>query len=771
MENLFGDAFEIESIENVEVIDTDPNVYVKRAEEELKNRRYRNAINEMDDAIKYCEDKALYMLEKVKILNASSYVHNNMRMECINYIKNNLNTFYSDLNINKFIEIIGYYNDCFNKSKSNITEVLKSKGIPYILGEGYSNEEYINKGLILKKAEIALLEKRLDDALSHISIIEYKYSMDRDCFMVKGQIFKSLKDYDNAIACFSRIISNDILDFEAILQLNITKCIKYKKVIVGAILVIIILILTQFMLFKNGILPSHVKSYDINVSNGRYIKEYDDSIVIPLGETIDIDLQYKLIPFYGELGDISYTVEDETIISVDGNKKVTGLKTGETNLNVLRNGEIEHTIAFSVVVSKVDSIELNYDNELSYVGDYANVIPRVFREYNFNEENKIIYKSSNESVLTINENGEIKAVGVGVADISVTCDNITVEDEIIINPFVEDIIVDPKIEIEVGDTYKFDLSIKTMPENANHPQVTYELGSSSSDNSSYYYSTTLSSDDILELNNDGSIKAISEGTQEVIIKCGNYTENTTVVVNKKSIQNSKVENLKGTSSINENYLKVELSWDHLNIEDNHSYNIYAKYDDSDFSLVRNVDCNINDYNSKDSKKISETVSFDISDENGSINIPIYVEAINNIGEKSDKSNIVNISVNYKNNNNNNSNNINTDIDNTFQDELKDKVELISMDEGAKLVREALNPKYSEHNGVFIYGYSYSDMLNNNGERNYDEPIVEVTYYLRSEFTYNPPFSLSRQAIVNRKTKEVIDFGYRNGRTNKELGFF
>lgn len=778
MENLFGDAFEIESIENVEVIDTDPNVYVKRAEEELKNRRYRNAINEMDDAIKYCEDKALYMLEKVKILNASSYVHNNMRMECINYIKNNLNTFYSDLNINKFIEIIGYYNDCFNKSKSNITEVLKSKGIPYILGEGYSNEEYINKGLILKKAEIALLEKRLDDALSHISIIEYKYSMDRDCLMVKGQIFKSLKDYDNAIACFSRIISNDILDFEAILQLNITKCIKYKKVIVGAILVIIILILTQFMLFKNGILPSHVKSYDINVSNGRYIKEYDDSIVIPLGETIDIDLQYKLIPFYGELGDISYTVEDETIISVDGNKKVTGLKTGETNLNVLRNGEIEHTIAFSVVEPKVDSIELSYDSKLSYVGDYANVIPRVFREYNFNEENKIIYKSSNESVLTINENGEIKAVGVGVADISVTCDNITVEDEIIINPFVEDIIVDPKIEIEVGDTYKFDLSIKTMPENANHPQVTYELGSSSSDNSSYYYSTTLSSDDILELNNDGSIKAISEGTQEVIIKCGNYTENTTVVVNKKSIQNSKVENLKGTSSINENYLKVELSWDHLNIEDNHSYNIYAKYDDSDFSLVRNVDCNINDYNSKDSKKISETVSFDISDENGSINIPIYVEAINSMGEKSKKSNIVNISANYNNPNNNSNSNPNNNSDssnsnnlnNGFQDKLENEVVLISMDEGAKLVREALNPKYSENDGIFVYGYSYSYMLTD-GERNYDEPIVCVTYYLRSEYTYNPPYSLSRSAIVNRKTKEVIDFGYRNGRTNKELGFF
>ena len=167
--------------------------------------------------------------------------------------------------------------------------------------------------------------------------------------MVKGKIFKSLKEYDNAIACFSTIINKDILEFGAILQLNITKCIKYKKVIVGAILAIIILILTQFMLFKYGILPSHVNSYDINVSNGRYIKDYVNSIVIPLDETIDIDLQYKMTPFYGKLGDISYTVEDETIISVDGNNKVTGLKIGETNLNVLINGKIEHTVAFSVV--------------------------------------------------------------------------------------------------------------------------------------------------------------------------------------------------------------------------------------------------------------------------------------------------------------------------------------------------------------------------------------------------------------------------------------
>ena len=275
MGNLFGDAFEIESIENVEVIDTDPNVYVKRAEEELKNRRYRNAINEINDAIKYSEDKEHYMLEKVKILNASSYAKSNMRMECINYIKNNLNTFYSDLNIHEFVEVIGYYNNCFNKSKSNITEVLKSKGIPYILGKGYSDEEYINKQLILKKAEVALLEKRLDDALSHINIIEYKYSMDRDCWMVKGQIFKSLKDYDNAIDCFSQITSKVLLDFEAILAINITRCIKYKKVIIGAILAIIILILIQFMLFKYGILPSRVNSYDINVSNGSYELSYD----------------------------------------------------------------------------------------------------------------------------------------------------------------------------------------------------------------------------------------------------------------------------------------------------------------------------------------------------------------------------------------------------------------------------------------------------------------------------------------------------------------
>ena len=364
MDDLFGSTFEIESIESVEVIDTDPNIYVKRAEDELKNRRYRNAINEIDDAIKYCEDKEHYMLEKVKILNACSYAQSNMRIECINYIKNNLNIFYSELNINEFIKIIGYYNDCFKQSKSNIAEVLKSKGIPYILGEGYSGEEYINRQLILNKAEVALLEKRLDDALSHISIIEDKYSVDIDCLMVKGKIFKSLKDYDNAIACFSTIINKDILEFGAILQLNITKCIKYKKVIVGAILAIIILILTQFMLFKYGILPSHVNYYDINVSNGRYIKDYVNSIVIPLDETIDIDLQYKMIPFYGKLGDISYTVEDETIISVDGNNKVTGLKIGETNLNVLINGKIEHTVAFSIVEPTVDSIELSYGSKL-----------------------------------------------------------------------------------------------------------------------------------------------------------------------------------------------------------------------------------------------------------------------------------------------------------------------------------------------------------------------------------------------------------------------
>lgn len=355
MGNLFDDVFEIESIENVEVIDTDPNVYVKRAERELKIRRYRNAINEIDDAIKYSKDKNHYILEKIRILSAISYTQNNMRTECVNYIKDNLYTFYKDFNIEEFIEIIGYYNECFRHSKSNIIKILRRKNIPYVLGEEYYGEKIIDKQLILKKVETALLENRLNDAQSHIRIIEDKFFiyMDRDYLMVKGKIYKALKDYDNAIDCFSKVISQSFFDFRASLEIFIIRFIKHKKVILGTILLIIILIITQFMLFKFGILPSYVKIYNVNIINGEYIKHYyDNSIAIPLGGTVDIDLKYKLIPFYGELGDISYTVEDETIISVDGNNKVTGLKTGKTNLNILRNGKIEYNIPFNIVESK-----------------------------------------------------------------------------------------------------------------------------------------------------------------------------------------------------------------------------------------------------------------------------------------------------------------------------------------------------------------------------------------------------------------------------------
>ena len=51
-----------------DVQDSNPNLYVERAEEALKNGRYEDALKEIDQAISFSDGQVNYKYEKVKIL-------------------------------------------------------------------------------------------------------------------------------------------------------------------------------------------------------------------------------------------------------------------------------------------------------------------------------------------------------------------------------------------------------------------------------------------------------------------------------------------------------------------------------------------------------------------------------------------------------------------------------------------------------------------------------------------------------------------------------
>ncbi|MGL5330565.1 MAG: Ig-like domain-containing protein [Peptostreptococcaceae bacterium] len=604
-----------------------PEIYEQKAREELENKRYRFAINEINEAIKYSTDKVQYMLIKVEILSEASKNDGTFKKECMKYISSHLNYFYERLSCEKFIEVIKYYNECFVKYDSDIIDILKSKKIPYVLAYDYSSDKVISTKEIIDKASKCKDDNKLVEALEHIRILETKNIMCRESNILKQQILEGLQNYSPINDNNKTNLDNEHIEENKEDMNSENKYKDKKKKISIGILIVITLLLGQFILYATGVIPSNMYSYELQINSGKYAYlDYEEGIAMPINEEVNFELNYKLMPFYGNKGEIEYSV-DSDIVSIDENNNLRSNRFGETSLNVVRNGEIVHSFVIKVVKPSVQNISLEYSGELNYVGDVASIIPNIKREYDFGESDKVTYKSSNESVISVDEFGVIRAVGVGSAYIVVTCEGTTFEDNIIISPYVEDIKIDSNVELEVGDTHKLKVSVKTNPVNSKQPDLKFEL---------------VDNKNVLEIDSRGNIKAIKSGTQDIKITCGNKSEKITVKINKKSIKNSIVENLKVKSSIDGTNLILDLTWNALDIENEHEYEVYAK-NNGQYELIDSVKHNIESGN----KVLSTKITIDISDKNGRINVPIYVIASDGENE-SKRSETIYVSEDYKN---------------------------------------------------------------------------------------------------------------------------
>lgn len=158
---MFGEA-EILGEELVQ--DIDPNLYVKRAEEALKNGKYSDAINEIDKAIEYAENKFDYIYQKVQILFSIGKYSN-----CYNLIMKEVYPKFESLSKEHKEEVYVYIAKCFKKCNMNpenfefiilapngegmyksIQDAINSTNKRIYLTNGIYNENFlINKNITL----------------------------------------------------------------------------------------------------------------------------------------------------------------------------------------------------------------------------------------------------------------------------------------------------------------------------------------------------------------------------------------------------------------------------------------------------------------------------------------------------------------------------------------------------------------------------------------------------------------------------------------------
>lgn len=254
---------------------------------------------------------------------------------------------------------------------------------------------------------------------------------------------------------------------------------------------------------------------------GKNFKTWSFELVVPSLQKFDmfteatftVDLETKVfsgenlldeIAVYGtmEIGD-GYNIQNYYPF------EITNIK---YTLDDGSEGEIEPPIEEPDEVLATD-ISLDVTNVELYVGNsktiHASVAPS-------NYTNSIAWSSSDESIVTVNSTGIIKAINLGTATITAKIDNVSASCvvNVISAPTVESIVLsNSEINLFVGNE-------KTITATLNPEGVSEDI-IWSSDNSN-----------VATVNQNGTITAISEGVANITATCGNITATCKVNVSK-----------------------------------------------------------------------------------------------------------------------------------------------------------------------------------------------------------------------------------------------
>ena len=226
-----------------------------------------------------------------------------------------------------------------------------------------------------------------------------------------------------------------------------------------------------------------------------------------------------------EAGSLIYQSSDESIVKVDANGTITAVGAGQTNVTAIFSGNKKYAPSSKtalVTVYPLDiptEITVNRTIELDF-NDTVN-IGAVLNPSNAGD---LTYESSNTSVVTVDAEGVISAVGVGEANISVNFEgvsgrflksNATVL--VRVNPVATDIAAQDSISLAIDETATLDAVL--TPSTAG--SLTY-LSSNSS---------------VASVDGDGIVKAVGVGNAVITVNfegSSNYlasSKDITVTVN------------------------------------------------------------------------------------------------------------------------------------------------------------------------------------------------------------------------------------------------
>ena len=394
------------------------------------------------------------------------------------------------------------------------------------------------------------------------------------------------------------------------------KSFRENKRLIRLVVIIPLLLVGQYFMFSKGVISPIVKGVEIKIIGGNYIKDLD-KYIIKLGDDVEISAgNYVKIPGYAKDPKLWFNaLDDNGIIEIKDNK-ITALKEGYTSVAVMKGNRLIKKAMLKVVNPDVESLDMDLSDELKYVGDKATISSSVaISDYQkFKDTYKAKYLSSDESILKI-DGDKVEAVGVGTATISGECGDKLVEIPLKIEAKVSKLEVANEFILEEGQTTNINPKVTTSPKGLKPPKVEYR-----------YADKKKKSDRAAKVSSSGKISAIREGSEKIVVSCGEKERIIKVTVKKRSVKNSTIKNINYSYDVGEENIKLEVSWDSL--EGIKSYDIYVKdYDDEEYNIIQSVS-----QSEEKEGKINTTLEIGLSEigENQDKSLEIYIVGV---GEK------------------------------------------------------------------------------------------------------------------------------------------
>ena len=223
-------------------------------------------------------------------------------------------------------------------------------------------------------------------------------------------------------------------------------------------------------------------------------------------------LKAIISPTNATFNNIQWSTSNAAIATVDNEGKVTAISVGETTITATC-GDKSATCKVTVNPILAESITLDKTELTMTIGETEKLTATVRPEDV--TDNTVTWSTSDASIATVDNEGNVKAISVGEATITATCGDKSATCKVTVNPILAESITLDKTELSLTIGASEKLTATVLPEDVTDKTVTWSTSDAA----------------IATVGTEGNVTAVSVGEATITSTCGDKSATCKVTVN------------------------------------------------------------------------------------------------------------------------------------------------------------------------------------------------------------------------------------------------